>query len=239
MKILTWNCNGALRNKVDLISSFDCDLYVVQECEDPSQVVKPTDQYKEFTQNHIWIGGNKNKGLGVFAKISSTITKTQLNQNFGDHQLKWFLPFSFDNRLDFVAAWAHRGDTGDFRYIGQFYKLLLNNPDRISNSIFLGDLNSNKIWDYKRSEGDHSTCVRMLAEKAIESVYHLRTGEEQGNETKPTFLLQRNRSKPYHIDYIFSPLTYIKKTRSFEVLNFDQWIEYSDHVPIIWEMETA
>lgn len=239
MKILTWNCNGALRNKVDLISSFDCDLCVIQECDDPSRVSKPTPQYRDFTQNHIWIGGNKNKGLGVFAKASSTITKTEWNLDFGDHQLKWFLPFSYNGRLNFVAAWAHRGDTGDFRYIGQFYKLLLNNPEKISSCIFLGDLNSNKIWDYKRSEGDHSTCVRILAEESIESIYHLRAGEEQGKESKPTFLLQRNRSKPYHIDYIFSPSKYVESTRSFEVLSFDQWIDHSDHVPIMWEMEPA
>ncbi len=237
MKILTWNCNGAFRKKVDLVSSFACDLYVIQECEDPSRITKSTPEYKEFTQNHLWVGENKNKGLGVFAKSSSTITKSDLDLAFGHHHLKWFLPFSIEERLDFVAAWAHFGDTGKFRYIGQFYKFLLNNPDEINKRIFLGDLNSNSIWDYKRSEGDHSTCVRILKDQGIHSVYHLRSGEEQGKETKPTFLLQKNRSKLYHIDYIFAPLKYIEATKSFEVLDFDNWTEYSDHVPIIWEID--
>jgi exonuclease III len=239
MRILTWNCNGAFRKKVDLVSSFSCDLYVIQECEDPSRVAKSTPEYKEFTQNHLWVGANKNKGLGVFAKNTSTIKKVDLYLGFGECQLKWFLPFSFEDRLSFVATWAHRGDTGEFRYIGQFYKLLCNNENEISDRIFLGDLNSNKIWDYKRSEGDHSTCVRILEEKGIKSVYHLRTGEEQGRETRPTFLLQRNRGKPYHIDYVFSPLKYIEDTRRFDILDFDSWIDFSDHVPIIWEINSV
>lgn len=108
MRILIRNCNGALRNKIDLISSFNYDLYVVQECEDRSQVIKPPLRYEDFTENHVWIGGNKNKGLGAFAKTSSSITKFELNMDCGEHQLKWFLPFTFENRLKFVAAWARR-----------------------------------------------------------------------------------------------------------------------------------
>jgi endonuclease/exonuclease/phosphatase family metal-dependent hydrolase len=236
MRILTWNCNGAFRTKFDLVSSFACDVYVIQECEDPSRVDKPMPEYQAFTQNHLWVGANKNRGLGVFAESTSMLKQKSLNLDFGDYQLKWFLPFSFDDRLDFVAMWAHRGDIREFRYIGQFYKLLLNNADLIDDKIFLGDLNSNRIWDYKRSESDHSTCARILKENGIQSVYHLRTGEEQGKETSPTFLLQRNRAKSYHIDYIFSPLKYIKDTRRFTVFDFDSWIEYSDHVPIVWDI---
>lgn len=236
MRILTWNCNGGFRNKVQAVSSFDCDLYIIQECEDPQRVSKSTEAYRDFTENHIWIGANKNKGLGVFVKKSSVITRTGINLDFGEHQLKWFLPFSFEDRMTLIAVWAHRGDTGEFRYIGQFYKMLCNNADDIKGKVFIGDLNSNKIWDYKRSEGDHSTCVKILESHSIYSVYHRLKSEEQGMEKQPTFLLQKNKSKSYHIDYIFAPLEYIDKTVQFEILDFDSWVKYSDHVPIIWEI---
>jgi exonuclease III len=237
MKIVTWNCNGAFRKKIDAISSIPADLYIIQECENPTTVAKPSFQYQEFTEKHIWIGQNKSRGLGVFVENGHTLAQLELNQDFGESHLKWFLPFSIDRRFRFVAVWAHRGETGNFRYIGQFYKLLCNNSSKISNHIFVGDFNSNKIWDYKRSEGDHSMCLKILEKNGIHSVYHTLRNEQQVSEILPTFLLQRNKTKAYHIDYIFSASSHIERTKHFEVGDFDKWLEYSDHVPIVWEFE--
>ncbi len=36
MKIVTWNCNMAFRNKYKEISEYDADIYVICECEDPA-----------------------------------------------------------------------------------------------------------------------------------------------------------------------------------------------------------
>jgi exonuclease III len=63
MKIVSWNCNGALRKKLHALRGLDADVYIVQECEDPS---KTTDsEYAEWASNSLWTGNNKNKGLGV------------------------------------------------------------------------------------------------------------------------------------------------------------------------------
>lgn len=35
MRLVTWNCAGKFREKFELVSRLEADLYVIQECEDP------------------------------------------------------------------------------------------------------------------------------------------------------------------------------------------------------------
>ena len=72
MKIITWNCNGALRNKFNNLSELSADIYIVQECEDPARTEHK--EYSEWAQNHLWIGDNKNKGVGIFAGAGIDLT---------------------------------------------------------------------------------------------------------------------------------------------------------------------
>ena len=65
MKILTWNCNGALRNKFENTLSFNADLLIIQECENPAETNHK--HYNEWANNNLWIGDTKSKGLGIFA----------------------------------------------------------------------------------------------------------------------------------------------------------------------------
>jgi len=235
MRLVTWNCNGRFRDKVSAIKKLGADVYIIQECEDPERVSKPSTEYTNFCSNFAWTGEDKNKGLGVFSKDKLRKKQEELDDNFSQGTLKWFLPLDIDYRLSIVGVWAHRAGGGDFRYIGQFYKYLKINLPKLSNSVIIGDFNSNAIWDHKRAEGGHSTCVRMLKEVGIESVYHRLRNEQHGKEVISTFFLQRNPGKPYHIDYVFSPLELIDRTQELRIETFDSWKHLSDHVPLLWE----
>ena len=66
MKIVSWNCNRGFWKKFDAISELNADIYVICECGNPAK--SEDDGYKSFAKNYIWIGEDKNMGLGIFAK---------------------------------------------------------------------------------------------------------------------------------------------------------------------------
>jgi exonuclease III len=45
--------------------------------------------------------------------------------------------------------------------------------------------------------------------------------------------MYRHKGKPYHIDYCFASKDLIDKLQSVEIGEYDFWIQYSDHVPLI------
>ena len=137
------------------------------------------------------------------------------------------------------AIWANNTQDKNNQYIEQVWKAI-NHYDEILNNettILTGDFNSNKIWDRKHRIGNHSEVVDRLANKNIFSIYHKHYNEEQGKETKPTFYLQRNKNKPYHIDYCFASESLIEKFKEIEIGTYENWIEYSDHSPLFVKFE--
>ncbi|WP_304200905.1 endonuclease/exonuclease/phosphatase family protein [Flavobacterium alvei] len=235
MKIVTWNCNGAFRKKFENIIDFNADINIIQECENP--IESKDKKYQEWAENYIWIGDNKNKGLAVFAKPEIKLEKLDWTNQFKDHTVKHFLPCKINEDFNLLAIWTHRNNSPNFGYIGQLWKYLQINKDKLKESIIAGDFNSNAIWDEWDRWWNHTDVVNELNELGIESFYHRFTGEFQGKETKPTLYFQRNQIKPYHIDFIFGSKKFTDRIIKIEIGQFDKWISKSDHMPIICEME--
>ena len=116
MKIITWNCNGAFRKKLQYLEQFNADILVIQECEDPKQSTKA---YEEWASNYLWIGKNKNKGLGIFAKKEIEIEKLNWNGDYyprsEDRTRKWksedlelFIPCLINENIPLLAVWTKR-----------------------------------------------------------------------------------------------------------------------------------
>lgn len=236
MKIITWNCNGALRNKFQHLSKLNADIIVIQECEDPNQ--SANNAYKEFAKNSIWLGSNKNKGIGVFAKQDVLIEKLDWSNIYEDHEVNFFLPILINKKYKLLALWAHHNNSPTFEYIGQVWKYLKLNHSNIDNSIIIGDFNSNTIWDKWDRWWNHTDVVKILSDKNIHSVYHHYFKEEQGKESLSTFYLQRNINKSYHIDYCFLPIEQLNKISSIEVGSANDWLSISDHVPLILSIDS-
>lgn len=230
MKVLTWNCNGAFRKKYHLLDSFDADVVVIQECEDPKQSAET--HYKDYASNHLWVGMNKSKGLGVFAKDNISLSKVELSLE----PLELFLPCLVNDEIPLLATWTKQANSPNFRYIGQLWKLLQVHKSFLDNplAMLVGDLNSNKQWDEWDRWWNHSDVVRELSDLGLTSAYHEFFNESQGEESKPTLYLQRNLSKAYHIDYGFYGKGW--SINLVQVGQSDFWLEHSDHMPMLFEI---
>jgi exonuclease III len=235
LRIVTWNCNGALRKKFNALRELDADIYIIQECENPEEIEHP--EYKLWANNFLWIGDTKNKGLGIFAKQDIQLKALNWSNMYIDHTIKYFLPCTINDSFTILGVWNHKNQSPNFGYIGQFWKYLQINKNNFKNIIIAGDFNSNKIWDQWDRWWNHSDVIKELEEINIRSLYHLIHNENQGEETKPTFFLQRKFIKSYHIDYLLSSYNLSRKVASLEIGAFDRWINFSDHLPLVIDLK--
>lgn len=221
MKILSWNCNGRFRDKFQEILAIGADIYVIQECENPAESTHAA--YKQFAENYLWTGENKNKGLGVFARQG-----IRLEENpWPKYCLRNFLSIKVNKSFDLVTVWACKP------YIEEYYIYQsINIPNYNNDTIIIGDFNSNAIWDKKHYSRTHTAIVQQLNELGICSAYHYMNGEEQGEESTPTFYLYRHADKGYHIDHCFTAASNIQ---NYRILHSMDWLKKSDHLPILLE----
>ena len=223
MKIITWNCNLKFKQKFELISSYDPDICFVQECENLNTDFFPG--YKFF-----WTGRNENKGLGILTKGDDFIIDESHNKNLIN-----FLPITSKNqKLLGVWSFNHRANkfgsevSGDTIDAINFYRDWFG--DKNEKCVVAGDFNNSIIWDKKDNENNFNNINDHFMNLGFASNYHSLKKEIFGKESSATFYHTKNESKKYHIDYIYSKNLIPKK---LQVGLYSDWIEYSDHTPLI------
>jgi exonuclease III len=229
MRIVTWNANKAFRNKQRiLVERLNPDVAFIQECEHPE---KFEENLFPFT---IWKGKDKNKGIAVFSKYEII----ELNEI--SPLSRFYIPFKIKGTF-FIGIWAMDDkEIPQNRYIAQVWNILNKYKELLKNDIvILGDFNWNIIWDKKPDyplAGDFRDINAMLNKYDIESAYHHHFKEDFGNEKNHTFFMHKKEEKPYHTDYIFLKKNTIENLKEFSVGKHDEWIKYSDHVPLLIEI---
>jgi len=235
MKIIEWNCQGAFRLKNTEILNLKPDIIIVPECENEEKL-----QFGSLTprpNDFLWHGDTGKKGIGIF---SYSNFKFKLLKDF-NQEYRYVVPIEVtDGTSSFLlfAVWAMDNKQNPLaRYIAQvwlainYYQSLLK-----ENTIIIGDLNSNQIWDEKERLGNHSDVVNFLKEYEIESLYHKQYNEEHGNESLNTFFMYRNVEKAYHIDYAFASHNIIKNGYNLTIEDSSKWINKSDHAPMVLDI---
>lgn len=231
MKIVTWNCNGKFSEKFAAILEEDADIYVIQECENP--LIIDSEEYVEFASNYFWVGENQYYGLGIFAKDNVKLELMDLDAK----GLRYFIPVNVKDDFNLLGVWTNpdRDGTKTIYYpkeITKYYEEHNGSGFFNEDMIICGDFNCDA-----RLKGSHAKNVYEVIEKLSEcglvDVYHQLTGENEGEESTPTFYRYRHLDKPYHLDHIFSSPD---KVKDLQIGDADKWLQLSDHLPLIFEI---
>ena len=227
MKVITWNCNLKFKEKFELVGSYDPDICFIQECEKLSPNFFPN--YKYF-----WTGRNEKKGLGVLTKKNDFFLDEFHNKNLIN-----FLPIKSDN-IKLLGVWSfnHRaskfgsGVSGNTIDAINFYEDWFGKKNE--KCIVAGDFNNSLIWDKNGNANNFKNINDHLKDLGFVSSYHELKRETFGKESSATFFHTKKESKKYHIDYIYSKdLNPVE----LEVGSYSEWISYSDHSPLIVEVD--
>ena len=125
-----------------------------------------------------------------------------------------------------LAVWPHG------KYVEEMIDFFhLNETLFTKDLLIMGDTNSCSVFNnHHPKKKNHDVLVELLQGKGLVDAYNHFTGEAEGEETIPTFYLQRKKEKPYHLDRCFVAS---ERIVSFKVAdNHDYWLTLSDHIPV-------
>ena len=223
MRIVTWNCNRALRGKLEPLLALNPDVAVIQECE---RSVQPPVGYSFF-----WHGLDPHKGLGILSKSSVVPLQHPVTERFA-----FFAPVVLPELdLKLLAVWAfnHRVERFDPPRSGKALEAIEQVSDWVKDgrSVIAGDFNNNVAWDKAQKPNKFQDITDRLGSLGLTSAYHDATGEKHGEESRMTHYWRKNEVTKYHIDYCFVHQS--MKVLAVEVPTFEAWRRLSDHVPVL------
>ena len=232
MKIVTWNCNSKFSKKFPAIIEENADIYVIQECDNP--LIANSDEYLEFASNYYWVGENQDYGLGIFAKDNVKLELVDLD----DKGLRYFIPVNVNDDFNLLAIWTNPDMGGNKvihypKEITKYYEAHKGSEFFNENMIICGDFNCDVRLINKTHGKNVYEMMDKLSEVSLIDVYHYLNDEIQGEESKSTFFMNRNLSKPFHLDHVFSAQD---KVKDLQIPNPEYWMTLSDHVPLIFEI---
>lgn len=229
LRILTWNCQGAFRKKYPRVAELAPDVAVIQECEHPDRI-----SWKQGNPPRamLWFGESPTRGLGVLSWGELELRTAEVYDRSIRHcvPVEVCAPYAFH----IVAVWAKGHTDSRLSYSGQVYQGIAAYRNFIleTDTVFLGDFNSNLNSTPSTRIGNHVTLNNALRDLGMISAYHYAFQEPQGRERQATYYQGRRLERPYHIDYLYIPTRWMRRLRRVEVGAPRPWLEHSDHCPL-------
>jgi hypothetical protein len=234
MRLVSWNCAMGLPRKLAGLVALRPDIAVLSEVACPEKLRREAPQLSGVPI--VWVGSNPNKGLAV---VSFTGSGLELDGSYRDTN-QYVAPLHVHGPKPFrlLAVWDHNDrKEGLNRRAGPLLRALDDSLEfcRSNDLVVAGDFNNNPQWDRPNGPNNMARISQELMKRGLVSLYHSRSGLAFGAEAQATYWHYRNRTKPYHIDYIFVPTIWLKNMVSFELGTFEEWYQFSDHAPLIAE----
>lgn len=237
MKLVSWNCQRGLitKEKYKKLIELSPDIAVLQDGGNPDDLR----EYVDF-QSVLWESEDKSHDLCVISfNKDYSFEKLEMDTN----KYKWILPIKVTGKFNFIliAVWLKRIQGSS--YGKQFYSFLKEYESLLSNEnvVMIGDFNIDKnipgsFSGIQGSKG-FNLIIDLLSSYGFQSCYHYFTNEEYGAESKATYHHQRNKEKPFHIDYCFTKRDVLQDTETFHIDQSDEQNELSGHYPLVLEFE--
>ena len=231
MRIITWNCCvGDFRTKIAKISEFEPDLLAVQEMEDIDQILWfPGSSQPTF--RHRSTDPSTNRGVGVLSFKNAIITPVddsdpmafrRFDVTVGSHNFQIVSVWTADAKPHKAAyKQAHEGIARHRAWIRQ------------KPTVILGDFNHSASFDGRAWR----SLMDLIEPLELKSAYHEFFGEDFGSETRFTHYHGGKQTSTFHIDYCFIPKDWVSRLRSVQVGSYEDWRPFSDHVPLIVDLE--
>lgn len=236
MRIVVWNCAMGLHRKWDRLVALQPDVAIVAECAQPEIMWR--NRRHRADSSTAWIGDKPHKGLAVFAFGGRRLE----TDSSVDARFKYYLPVRITGETEFslLAVWAfnHRAQAVGDSAIGEPLRAVRHYERLIETGTTLvaGDFNNSVCWDRSGKPSNFSDLAAHLHKLNLRSAYHDATNCAFGEEENPTFF-HRKGSKGYHIDYCFMPRPWTLKCAAAG--RREEWIDISDHVPLIVDFAVA
>jgi hypothetical protein len=231
IRLVVWNCNMRLHDKVEALRDLRPDLAVLPECACPEVLLRRSPEIG--AADFAWTGPNPAKGLAVLAFGPWRLTPRAGH----DPRAATALPLHVSGPVRFrllalwaLPTWAHRqwerppeAVTKVVERSGAFLKG--------GGIAVAGDFHQ-ALLRRRRGALAPSPFARKLSTLGLESAYHRARGESHGAEREATYYPYRRRSLGHHADHVFLDPRLMRALRSVEI-GTSHWLSVSDHVPVL------
>lgn len=221
MKILSYNINRCSQQKIDKILSMGADIMVLPECAHPKFVNLPDGYAIE------WMGKPEKcdwKGLGIIWRKEHNVAVVP----WFNEAHNYIMPFIVDGEFLLIATWPTLVPEAKKTYPQILLEMLKEYEEHFSQTptLICGDFNCyiGQTAAAKKT-GSFEQCIDFMKDRGLYDLYHQRTGEDFGKESRATYYHQFKETMPFFIDFAFTNMPVF----AYELGKWDK--DVSDHCP--------